>query len=140
MSKLSFAKNLPIALIGVIAILWYYYCVFAIGFHWPIASESFREYMSLSVSTLGGTLATFVGMIFGVQTVKTIKGNAMEGFPLTVLQWLATIAYVVSLIVAMFAWYRTSPPNEVDPVIIALAKSFLGLVGGVLVVGLNTAK
>jgi hypothetical protein len=136
MRKFLSTDNLPIALIGLIAIVWYCFCICAIGFNWTQALGTgleFRQFMSLSISTLSGTLATFVGMVFGVHAIKNIQKVEVPS-QLTTLQWLAAIVYVASLIVALLAWRITA---NVDPVIIALGKSFLGLIGGVLAVGLN---
>ncbi len=59
---------------GIIGIVWYYVCVIYIGSR-PlppdVAPGNFRSFMSLSVTTIGVSLATFVGMLLGLQSVST---------------------------------------------------------------------
>jgi hypothetical protein len=135
-----------ILLIGSCAILWYYICLIFLGFVAPkpdpTTDEAFRQFMATSVSTLSGTLATYVGMILGVQTaarepsVNRIAAVLQtRATPISGLQAIAAIAYVVSLFIALFAWWRN--PSAPDPTIVALGKSLLGLIGGALTVILN---
>jgi hypothetical protein len=141
----DFAHFVPtlLTIIGFVAIAWYYICIIYVGF-WDPAPEDdsggFRHFMTLSISTLSGTMATFVGMLLGLKAVAA-EGSAAEAIkqtaPLTNLQMAAAIAYVVSLIGALIAW--AIHKEGADPSIVALGKSFLGLIGGVLAIGLNVA-
>lgn len=139
-----------IAVVGFLAIGWYYACLVYLGFlapKPPAAGEpaAFRQFMGTSISTLSGTLATFVGMILGVQSasangaVSTAGMNAvaqaLQTTPLSWLQMIAALAYVLSLVAALVAWFRNA--DDTDPAVVALGKSFLGLIGGVLAVVLN---
>ncbi len=98
--------------------------------------------MGLSLSTLSGTLATYVGMVLGVKTTeRPSNSNALAALiqtrdtSISWLQGLAAMAYVISLLIALYAWYQNQ--GSPDPTIVALGKSFLGLIGGVLAVVLN---
>lgn len=133
---------LLLLIIGSVAILWYYISIFYVAFGPsppPSGDTGFRQFMTISISTLSGTLATFIGMILGLQAVagqEAVAAQALnQAAPLTNLQMAAAIAYVVSLVVALFAWWKNGA--KTDPTIVALAKSFLGLIGGVLAIGLN---
>jgi hypothetical protein len=137
--------NYLIAAIGSIAIGWYYICLFYLGFIHPqpdaAVSETFRQFMATSLETLSGTLATFVGMILGVQSASAERNaNPLatvlqtRATPVTKLQAIAAIAYVLSLLTALFAWWYVPVAN---PTVVALGKSVLGLIGGVLAVVLN---
>jgi hypothetical protein len=140
---MTFVSGL-ITFIGGAAIIWYYLCVGYLGFVHPepLPNDQFRQFMGLSISTISGTLATYVGMILGVQTAASEpKTNRLAAVvqtrtaPITLLQAIAAVAYVASLIVALFAWWWNF--EHPDPVIVALGKSFLGLIGGALAVILN---
>src|SRR5262245_52415850 len=131
--------SILISVIGGIAILWYFICLIALGFRWPYTADSardgFRQFMSLSLSTLSGTLATFVGLVLGIKTAETVNAPdraaaVLQGEALSWLQMVAALAYVVSLFIALWAWYRTR--DNADPTIQALGKSFLGLIVGAL--------
>ncbi len=138
--------SLLIAIIGTCAIAWYYICLYYLGFMYPQpdaeVDETFRQFMATSITTIGGTMATYVGMILGVKSA-TSDPNATPAAkllhtktaPITWLQAIAAIAYVISLVVALFAWWRSFP--KPDSTIVALGKSLLGLIGGVLAVILN---
>ncbi|QDU95139.1 hypothetical protein [Lignipirellula cremea] len=130
--------NTAILFIGFLAIAWYYYCIIYIGFLHPVAqdgSQAFREFVKLSIPALSGTLATFVGMVLCLKPLETLNGVPA----VTMFGWAACLAYVVSLILAVYAWSKNG--DRTDPVIIGLAKLLLGLFGGALAVALNvTAK
>jgi hypothetical protein len=56
--------------LGVTGLSWYYVCLFGVGWKPPAtgaASNAFRQFMSLSLTTIGVSLATFVGMLLGVR-------------------------------------------------------------------------
>ena len=135
-----------IAFLGGVAILWYYICLLYLGFvqEEPPTGDgvAFAQFMGLSLATLSGTLATYVGMVLGIKTTeKQPNPNPVamlvqtQNTTITRLQVVAAIAYVVSLLVALYAWWQNQESS--DPTIVALGKSFLGLIGGVLAVILN---
>jgi hypothetical protein len=142
---MPFASGL-IAFLGFTGIVWYYICLIYLGFihpePTPDVAAGFREFMATSISIMSGTLATYVGMILGVQTAaKEPNANPVAAVlqrqktPVTRLQGIAAIAYVASLLIALFAWWECFP--RPDPTIEALGKSLLGLIGGALAVILN---
>src|SRR5262249_38695620 len=124
------------------------------------ANQQFRQFMSLSLTTIGVALATFVGMLLGFQgikggvqqTAKEVEVQSTEHRPAllnrlqqlgeqtagTSLQWAAVIVYLVSLPLAIYFWYLKG--DGTDPAIINLGKSVLGLMAGALSVVLNLPK
>lgn len=131
-----------IQLMGTIALLWYYFCLIKLGAN-PIKTgadpDSFYQFMSISITTLGGTLATFVGMILGIQTVEgdtaSPPGSAFLNLATTSLQWWAAGLYLLSLLIALAFW--ATNPSGADPAVVNLGKSLLGLFGGALSINLN---
>jgi hypothetical protein len=124
------------------AIVWYYICIIYLGFLHPqpdpSIDEAFRHYLSSSISTLSTTLATYVGLIIGVQTASRAPGASKVAAvfsskvtPVTNVQGWAAISYLVSVFLAVGAWWYHP---EADPSIKALGSSFLGLAGGALAV------
>jgi hypothetical protein len=112
---------------GILGILWYYVCLIAIGMNLidPAQGETtFRDFMSVSITTIGVSLATFVGMILGLRGVSegiretataTPAGKAadkMHALALisagTTLQWVAAGLYVLSLFLALYFWSALS--------------------------------
>ena len=148
-------NNALVLIIGVVAIIWYYICLIGIGIHpLPIGTpaDAFRQFMSLSLTSLGASMATFIGMLLGIRsisgTVRTevaatstdtpnLKQLAAGAFT-TSLQWWAAALYVVSLLVALWFWYHTG--DLTDPAISNLGKSLLGLFGGALSIALNLPR
>lgn len=158
-------RETSILVFGAIGVIWYYVCLFTIGLRWLDANSdatSFRDFMSVSITTIGVSLATFVGMLLGLRglseevrqdvdvaqaaapndeagRVGAVKlqevANTAAG---STLQWCAALLYLASLLIAMYFWYRTG--NSTDPAITNLAKSLLGLIGGALAVVLNLRR
>jgi hypothetical protein len=153
--------------LGVVGLAWYYYCLLAIGWKPRVHGQkdgSFREFMSLSVNTIGVSLATFVGMLLGLaqvtqQVTDRLQGEAAVAAPvaggaaaahvafsaftlnaltLSQLQWIAAALYVLSLLLALWLWRRGG--DATDPVVSNLGKSLLGLIGGALAIVLNLHK
>ena len=137
---------------GAVAIGWYYVCLYAIGSHPPdatTAQDTFRGFMSLSLTTIGASLATFVGMLLGIRSVaESVKPEASAQNPATpqiqrlagggltsTLQWVAAGLYVLSLLIAIWYWYQFRA--KADPAITNLGTTLLGLVGGALSIMLN---
>lgn len=151
-------------LVGGSGIAWYFLCIVAVGNNWVSDAEpftSFRAFMSVSITTIGAALATFVGLILGFQVVSRgaaapapVQGQPPAPAPapgegpaadhlrriakateVSGVQWLVALLYLVSLLVALQMWWRAG--DTIDQAIINLGKSFLGLVGGALSVLLN---
>jgi hypothetical protein len=63
-------------LIGGSGVAWYFVCLLAVGNGWGTGSDhdAFRSFMSLSITTIGAALATFVGLILGFQVVARGAG------------------------------------------------------------------
>lgn len=116
------------------------------------------QFMGFSVTTIAGTLATFVGMVLGLgQTVAPGNANVVPPDPnvpvnppapasaeITPMQKAAAWAYFGSLVYALVLWGLYTflvwwdfqiPP--LDPAISRLGQSVLGLFGGALAVLLN---
>jgi len=139
---------------GIAGLSWYYVSLFGIGWTPPAAGSpvsAFRQFMSLSVTTIGVSLATFVGMLLGVRSVsESVQQSApvaaaldaspqlnwlVQGTWITSLQWWAAGLYVLSLLIAIWLWRRGG--DATDPAVSNLAKSLLGLIGGALSIALN---
>ncbi|MGH9769494.1 MAG: hypothetical protein ACREAB_18880 [Blastocatellia bacterium] len=147
-------QSVLVLIMGSAGLLWYYVCLFNIGLR-PLKPEetanAFRQFMSLSITSIGVTLATFVGMLLGVRSVSdTVKGavevsqstipaplvkQIIESGLTTNLQWGAAGVYIVSLCIALWFWYRGG--DRTDPAISNLGKSILGLFAGALTIVLN---
>jgi drug/metabolite transporter (DMT)-like permease len=164
---------------GVLGIVWYYVCLFNVGQNPGQPETTFRTFMSLSITTISVSLATFVGLILGLQTVSeqykqrasalteahgeiaqvaadastaanrgpviadmAERANQLEGVAQrtvpSYMQWGAALMYLLSLIIAMYFWWKN--PDNADPAIANLAKSILGLIGGSLSVLLNIPR
>jgi len=151
-------KNSVVVAFGVIGLSWYYVSLFALGSGWPFAPKSneLREFMSLSVTTISVSLATFVGMLLGYtrvsdeaqreakDTVDVDRKSRLVRFAEdnsgTILQWISVILYAASLVLAIFFWQTESNDKKTDPAIVNLGKSLLGVIGGSLAVILNLPK
>jgi hypothetical protein len=139
--------------LGVLGLAWYYLCLLSVGWK-PLPPgqppNAFRQFMSLSITTIGVSLATFVGMLLGVNEVKEQVAEAVRAntralspapsfaFPTlssTDLQWIAGGLYVLSLLIALWLWRKGG--DDTDPAVSNLAKSILGLIGGALSILLN---
>jgi hypothetical protein len=149
-------RSTLLILFGSIGLAWYYVCLFVIGFSLskdPGVAE-FRSFMSLSITTIGVSLATFVGMLLGFRGVSEEIQKGVQESPAGVpvgrlhqiaqgtegsrLQWIAAGLYALSLLLALFFWWHGG--NTADPAIINLGKSLLGLIGGALSVLFNLPK
>jgi hypothetical protein len=144
-AETSAMQNWVVLLVGGGGLLWYLFCVFYLGWNPPIAGTpvvQFRQFMSFSVSTISASLATFVGMVVGLESAAGPVENATDAsrsiLAATSLQWWCAGLYLVSLILALWLWWRQKAQNP-DEVIVALGKSFVGLVVGALAIVLNTS-
>ena len=154
--------DIIIVVVGSIGMLWYYVSLFALGLK-PLAkdqpADGFRQFMSLSLTSIGTTLSTFVGMLLGVRAVShsvqgevatragsqgvtelastatSHVGQLISGAITSNIQWSAAAVYVLSLVIALVLWYRGG--DQTDPAVSNLGKSLLGLVAGALTVVLN---
>jgi hypothetical protein len=158
-------QSILVFFLGVVGLVWYYTCLISIGY-WPLepgeTADAFRQFMSLSVTTIAVSLATFVGMLLGIRGVsenarkgvKALRGvgeahavaaqlsqaspilqGLLEGSLTTRLQWSAAGLYVLSLLIALGLWWHGG--DATDPAVSNLAKSILGLIGGALSIVLN---
>jgi hypothetical protein len=158
-------RDMTLLVFGAVGVIWYYVCLIVIGaklLDGAPQATNFREFMSVSITTIGVSLATFVGMLLGLRAVaeevragvgrlQSSKGidagasaevvrlnefsNSAAG---STLQWLAALLYIASLLIAIYFWYRHG--NSTDPAITNLAKSLLGLIGGALSIVLNLPR
>lgn len=153
-------RDILLTVLGVLALVWYFYCLIYLGTTKaapvdpnrsaavaspsdsggaPETPMSFRSFASFSLTTIGASLATFVGMLLGLKQAgeaMAATGNkaASGAVSTSPLQWIAAALYVVSLLVALWFWKQQGAP---DPAVLGLAKSTLGLLGGALAVVLN---
>jgi hypothetical protein len=139
-------KRSLVVFVGSIGMIWYFACLFLIGLDGiKEDSQSFREFMSISLTTIATALATFVGAILGIKFIGDEIKKDKNGQPKvlsdrlslikdlangTIFQWVAAFAYVISLIIAVILWWMKG--DKADPTIISLGKSLLGLVAGVI--------
>jgi hypothetical protein len=149
-------KNALLLAFGAIGLLWYYICLFVIGLQ--LSSDpsvaNFREFMSLSITTIAVSLATFVGMLLGFRGVSEQIQEGMreiqpdhkvarfaqiaQGTGGSRLQWIAAGLYALSLLLALYFWWHGG--DKTDSAIVNLGKSLLGLIGGALSVLFNLPK
>ena len=127
---------------GGIGIVWYVACILLLGFAPHLVSDpQFYQFTTLSITTIGGALATYVGMIMGFTNANVTRRNgANPGTPTKIsnVQVAAAIVYPTSLLLAMSIWiWHLVAKDKCDPAIIELAKSLLGLIVGALMVTLN---
>ena len=150
-------REIIIVGVGSAGLIWYYVSLFTLGLK-PAAADTpsttFRQFMSLSVTSIGVTLATFMGMLLGIRTISNAvkeevgqaTANAIapaasqiqqlaSGALTTNLQWWAAGFYILSLVIALVFWYRGG--DATDPAVSNLGKSLLGLVAGALAIALN---
>ncbi len=142
-------------LLGAVGLVWYYLCLFSVGLK-PSGEQpsNFRQFETLSITTISVSLATFVGSLLGLKTAATqvIEDNsqALQAPPpvavsifkqftsnlsVSDLQWACAGLYVLSLLLAIAFWARGR--DKTDPAISNLGKSLLGLVGGALAIALK---
>ena len=102
------------------------------------------QFMAFSITTIAGTLATFVGMVLGFGQVPEAQRAGQNVPQTTPMQQAAAWAYFGSLVLGLSLWalhtflaWSGAPLPELDPAISRLGQSILGLFGGVLAVVLN---
>ena len=95
--------------------------------------------MALTIVVIGGTLATFVGMVIGRGLLPQADADAPPAEVSSVSNWqsAAAYAYLGSLVLALLFWWGNG--DACDPAVANLGQSFLGLVGGALTVMLNVS-
>ena len=132
---------------GSMGLIWYYLCIFDMGFRpTPVGEQApgFRQFQSLSVTTISVSLATYVGYIIGLpseatSSAKTALANAAASTAapasVTNLQAGSAVLYVLSLLLAVYFYHRSK--DNTEPAVTGLAKSLLGFVAGVFSVSLN---
>lgn len=126
---------------GVTGLGWYYLCLWDLGRH-PTPADTpaggYRQFQSLSVTTISVSLATYVGFVVGLTPPDTAQAAASLTPPsgtASSLQVASALAYVVSLGLAVFFYSQTK--DRTEPAITGLAKSLLGFVAGVLSISLG---
>lgn len=155
-------QTILIRVIAVVGLAWYYVCVFHLGLK-PTPKDQqpngFRQFQALTVTTISVSLSTFVGFVIGIKGTEHVPqfsvapvetspaasdASGSGAGPLTAiansasfvdLQWWSAGLYVLSLVLALFFYYRTQ--DNTEPAITGLAKSLLGFVAGVLSITLN---
>ncbi len=151
---------------GAIGLLWYYICLCDMGFHPTPQGQTatgFRQFQSLSITTISVSLATYVGYAIGLPSVQSVTDNANKiadaavaavpaasaasaaqaaasavsaSIPtVSALQVGSAAMYVVSLLVAVGFYWKSK--DETEPAVTGLAKSLLGFVAGVFSIALN---
>jgi uncharacterized membrane protein YfhO len=68
---------------GALGVIWYYACIVVIG--WQLLdsdreASSLRDFMSVSITTIGVSLATFVGMLLGLRGVAEDVADRQRSF------------------------------------------------------------
>lgn len=128
-------KDWLIVIAGLSGLVWYYLCLVDMGLH-PTASGTqsggYRQFQSLSVTTISVSLATYVGYIVGLPAPQPGTAGSLAVSPLQVV---SAAMYVVSLALAVFFYARTK--DQTEPAVTGLAKSLLGFVAGVFSISLN---
>lgn len=172
-------REVALYVLGALGMAWYFLCLFRIG-KFPTATDKngLRQFQEMSVTTISTILATFVGVVLGLQgisgktdtTKKVVEEirppiahmeKAAPGQPPPAaarvkeavektdeatkrlddlirattpspVQWVVFFAYLLSLCVALYFWYYSPPNEDPNPVIVSLAKSLLGVIGGAL--------
>lgn len=145
LEDLKFRDKLLIV-IGALAISWYFVCIVYAGctdVNGDAISKDMRQFMSVSITTISGTLATYLGMLLGFgSAVRRGRDGEQpsEQAPavpqISRMQAVAAVAYVLSLVVALGIWLATDE-TKLDSAVLNLGRSILGLFGGVLAVILN---
>lgn len=203
-----------VLLVGSIAVAWYFCCIFFVGRGTIVTTNSATgggssilnisqetfDFMALSITTISGTLATFLGLVLGfgqVQSARNVRAASMrtlqmagdsaeesvsesshddaddvarspidprmltrtyqapsvdkpsaeppasaatptptENLNVSWIQSLAACAYLASLVWAL-AMFVQDDTGQLAAVLQNLAKSTLGVIGGVLAVVLN---
>ena len=147
-------KDWLIIAVGAIGLVWYFLCILDMGLHptkQGASGAGFRQFQSLSVTTISVSLATYVGYVIGLPAQaqapgasSTVAAAAVASTSVAVLppqahvsplQWTSAALYVASLVVAVYFYFRSK--DDTEPAITGLAKSLLGFVAGVFSVALN---
>ena len=158
-------QELLIRAIAIVGLAWYFVCLFHLGLRpTPAGTQAngFRQFQALSVTTISVSLATFVGFVIGLKGKEHIPSSPAQTAPaggaatngganppsdsgvltkiadaasFADLQWWSAALYVLSLVLALWLYYRTQDTTE--PAITGLAKSLLGFVAGVLSITLS---
>jgi uncharacterized membrane protein len=138
-----FDTNTILVAIGGIAITIYYGAIIYAGIlsvRSPNTEPEIPEFLSILITTVSGTLATFLGMALGFKQAHAATSSVQEVAKVLDLSWpqaIAAWAYVVSLVVAVGFWAYCRFSKNTALTIQNLAKSLLGLFGGALAVLLN---
>ena len=154
-------KGLLASASGCVGLLWYYACLIDLGRRpTPAGTQStgFRQFQSLSITTISTSLATYVGYVVGfpaksegvknaanvvaalpveaaASAASAVSAAGAASLQVAPLQAASAALYVGSLVLAVWFYYQKQDATE--PAITGLAKSVLGFVAGVFSVSLN---
>src|SRR5258708_17768540 len=113
LEELTFRDKLLIV-IGALAISWYFVCIVYVGctdVNGDAISKDMRQFMSVSITTISGTLATYLGMLLGFGSAlrrdragEQPSEQAGAVPQISRMQAVTAVAYVVSLVVAVGIW------------------------------------
>lgn len=137
--------------VSSLGLIWYFICLFMLGSKPTTpgqAADMFGIFQSLSLTTISSTLATFIGMLLGLNTVSgnitqqavtaaaPDKTAGMINAALSSsLQWWAAVLYVLSIVIALYFLFKHR--DKTDSAVANLGKSLLGLIIGVMAIALN---
>lgn len=133
-------KDWLIFIAGVTGLSWYYLCLWDMGRHpTPTGTQAggFRQFQSLSVTTISVSLATYVGFVVGLTPPDSAAagGAAVVSSSASYLQVASALLYVASLALAVYFYSQSK--DQTEPALAGLAKSLLGFVAGVFSISLN---
>ena len=132
--------NTILLAIGGIAVAAYYGAILYAGIVSVQSAPAVPEFVSILITTVSGTLATFLGMALGFKQAQASVNEVEKVAPVLKLSWpqaLAAWSYVGSLVLAAAFWAYCGFSETTAVIIQTLAKSLLGLFGGALAVLLN---
>jgi len=159
-------KDWVIFIAGCSGLAWYYLCLCDMGFHPTPQNQQaggFRQFQSLSLTTISVSLATYVGYVVGLPSqassaakasaaaVAAVAASAVPASSASAvaagvvsatttvshLQTVSAAMYLLSLLFAVGFYWRSKDATE--PAITGLARSLLGFVAGIFSISLNGA-
>lgn len=157
-------KDWVIFVAGCAGLAWYYLCLFDLGLQPTAGGQQpggFRQFQSLSLTTIGVSLATYVGYVVGLPShagsvakasaaatsavaaaavpassaSAVAAGVAAATTTVSPLQTVSAGLYLLSLLIAVGLYWRAKDATE--PAVTGLARSLLGFVAGVFSISLN---
>jgi hypothetical protein len=142
-------RDVLLVIIGTIAVGWYFVSIIYLAFGHVrkpdevdgrfLMSKETSDFMALSVTTISGTLATYLGLVIGFRQLETTQASNTalpESASISWLQAIAAYAYIASLLLALYLFVQDSN-GSLHQTVKNLAISTLGILGGVMAVILN---